>query len=326
MASPDLAGSPADTLAVPMSVDGPLLVLGVSWPQRAARLSVQEVDSGRTHRLPLFGRRLGLTTVAAGPWCTGWYDLRAESGLHRSCPGRRLAAGSGQCTDCGLRDQFRFVHHGHVGGYVPAVLEPVLATPHLLYLATFADGFTKVGTAVEHRRTARIDEQGAVLASYVAAAVDGRVVREAEDLVTAELDVPQHRRRAAKVAALARPADRPGVAARHAETVDQVAALLGRAGLGPGLAPIAEQWRPPPDMGVLAGPPPRGSWVEYPSDLLVGSHGLLVEACAGPAVLARTRSEADASRYVVDLGRLKGARIVLGDVASPEADVQEPLF
>lgn len=322
MATPDPAGS----VAVPACVGGQLLVLGVSWPDREARLSVQEVDSGRTHRLPLLGRRLGFTTVAGGPWCTGWYDVRADGGTHRPCPGRRPAVSSGQCADCGLRDQFRFIHHGHVGGYVPAVLEPVLATPHLLYLATFADGFTKVGTAVEHRRTTRIDEQGPVLASYVAAAADGRVVREAEDLVTAELDVPQHRRRAAKVAALARPADPSWVAARHAETVDQVAALLGRAGLGSGLVPVREQWRPPPDMGMLAGPPPRGSWLEYPSDLLVGSHGLLMEACAGPAVLARTRPEADASRYVVDLGRLKGARIVLGDVESPEAEVQEPLF
>jgi hypothetical protein len=301
-----------------------LLVLGVSWPDRRAELRVQEVSTGTTQRLPLLGRRLGFTTVAAGPWCTGWYDLQGSG--HRPCPGQRLAVGSGQCADCALRDQFRFVHHGHLGGYVPAALEPVLAAPHLLYLATFGDGFTKVGTAVEHRRTSRIDEQGPVLASYVAAAADGRVVREAEDLVTAELEVPQHRRRAAKVAALARPADRTRVATRHTETVEQVAALLGRAALGPGLAPIREQWHPPSDMGLLAVPPPQGSWVEYPSDLLTGSHGLLVEACAGPAVLARTRPEADASRYVVDLGRLKGARIVLGDVESPEAEVQEPLF
>ncbi|WP_375425407.1 hypothetical protein [uncultured Friedmanniella sp.] len=262
--------------------------------------------------------------MSAGPWCTGWYDL--DGAGRRPCPGRRPAVGSRQCADCALRDQFRFVHHGHTGGYVPAALEPVLAAPHLLYLATFADGFTKVGTAAEHRRTGRIDEQGAVLASYVAATTDGRVVREAEDLVTAELDVPQHRRRAAKVAALARPAERARVRTRHAETVQQVSALLARAGLGPGLMPLDEPWTPPSDMGVLAGMPPQGSWVEYPSDLRSGGHGLLVEACAGSAVLARTRPGPDAGRYLVDLGRLTGARIVPGDVDSPETEVQEPLF
>jgi hypothetical protein len=301
-----------------------LLVLGVSWPDRHAGLRVQQVGSGETSLLPLLGRRLGFTTIDAGPWCTGWYDV--AGGGQRPCPGRRAAVGGGQCADCALRDQFRFVHHGHVGGYVPTVLEPVLAAPHLLYLATFADGFTKVGTAVEHRRTSRLDEQGPVLASYVAAAADGRVVREAEDLVTAELEVPQHRRRAAKVAALARPAERRRVRSRHAETVEQVASLLAHAGLGPRLVPLHEQWSPPPDMGVLAGEPPQGSWVEYPNDLLDGDHGLAVEACAGAAVLARTRPGIDAARYLVDLGRLTGARIVLADVDSADAEFQEPLF
>ena len=307
-----------------------LLVLGVSWSDRQAALRVAPVGPAHArtavHRLPLLGRRLGFTTVAAGPYCTGWYDLDPVDGGWRPCRGQLLATGSGQCADCVLRDQFRFVHHGHLGGYVPTALEHVLAAPHLLYLATFADGFTKVGTTVEHRRTARIDEQAAVLASYVAAAVDGRVVREAEDLVTAELDVPQHRRRAAKVGALAHPAPRTSVEARHDETVAQVSALLERAGLGPGVLPRRERWDPPAAMGALAGQPPSGSWIEYPHDVRMGPHGLAVEACAGPAVLARTRTEPDATPFLVDLGRLRGARIELGDVASPETEVQEPLF
>lgn len=311
-----------------MSDPDALLVLGVSWSDRVPALRLAAGGSGTVRRLPLLGRRLGFTTVAAGPYCSGWSDLDPVSGGWRPCRDQRLATGSGQCADCALRDQFRFVHSSHLGGYVPTTLEHVLDTPHLLYLATFADGFTKVGTAVEHRRTARIDEQGAVLASYVAAAVDGRIVREAEDLVTAELEVPQHRRRAAKVGALAHPAPRQRVVARHTETVAQVTALLDQAALGPGLTPLQDQWQPPPAMGVLAAEPPAGSWIAYPHDLLAGSHGLVVEAGAGPAVLARTRpgTEAEAIRYVVDLGRLRGARIVLGDVESPEAEVQETLF
>lgn len=303
---------------------GPLLVLGVGWSDRRASLSTTVVATGEPLALPLRGRRLGFTTVSAGPWCTGWFDV--TGGGRRPCPDGRRAVASDRCADCALRDQFRFVHHGHVGGYVPAALEPLLATPHLLYLATFADGFTKVGTAVASRRESRVDEQGPVLAGYVARAADGRLVREAEDLVTAELEVPQHRRRAAKAAALAHPAPRPAVLARHAETVAQVDALLARAGLGPGLTPLAETWSPPAEMGVLADPPPSGSWLDYPHDLLAGPHGLEVEACAGAAVLARTGPEPDALRYLVDLGRLRGARIALGPVRSPDAEVQEPLF
>ncbi|WP_375432626.1 hypothetical protein [uncultured Friedmanniella sp.] len=311
-----------------MSDPDVLLVLGLSWSERQAALRVSAPPTGAVHRLPLLGCRLGFTTVAPGPYCTGWHDLDPVHGGWRPCRAQRLATTSGQCADCALLDQFRFVHQGHLGGYVPAALEHVLTAPHRLYLATFADGFTKVGTSVEHRRTARIDEQGAVIADYVAAAVDGRLVREAEDLVTAELDVPQHRRRAAKVAALAHPAPRARVVERHAETVAQVAALLDRAGFGPGLVPLQERWAPPAAMGALAAEPPSGSWLDYPHDLRVGAHGLDVEACAGPAVLARTGPDVGAGtlRYLVDLGRLTGARIVLGDVTSPEAEVQETLF
>lgn len=303
-----------------------LLVHGVAWVRRRAHLSTTGVEDGVRTLLPLRGRRLGFVTVDAGPFCTGWYGFDAEGGRLLPCPDRAPATSSGQCADCALRDQFRFVHHGHTGGYVPAALERVLAAPHWLYLATFADGYAKIGTAAAHRKQERIDEQGAVLASYVAHAVDGRIVREAEDLVTAELQVPQHRRRAAKVAALVQPAPRARVSARHDETVAQVSALLRRAGLGSGLDPVQEAWVPPGDLGVLAHEPPQGSWVPYPSDLGRGPHGLQVEACAGPAVLARTRSGPDATRHLADLGRLRGRRIVLADVESPDVEVQEPLF
>ena len=305
---------------------GERLVLGVSWGDGEPHLDQTVVADGSRRRTPLLGRWLGLRVTAPGRFCTGWYGFVDGTGGLLPCPGRRPAVTSGQCADCALRDQFRFAHQGHVGGYVPAALEPYLAQPQWLYVATFADGVAKVGTAVEHRKQTRLDEQGPALASYVAHAADGRLVREAEDTVSRELELLQHRRGPAKAAALARPAPADQVALRHQETVRQVQRLLADAGLGTGPAVVDQRWEPPAAVGALGRRPPLGSWVSYPHDLGVGEHGLHVEACAGSVALARTEPGPDAVRYVVDLSRLKGVRVVLGPYRSPAAEVQEAMF
>jgi hypothetical protein len=303
-----------------------LLVLGVAWSGGRPSLDLSAVDTGRRHAISLLHRRLGLRITTPGRFCTGWYGFANGSGGLHPCPDAALATTSAQCEDCALRDQFRFAHQGHVGGYVPAALEPYLASPHWLYIATFADGISKVGTASEHRKRDRLDEQGPALASYVAYAANGRLVREAEDAVSRELQVPQHRRRAAKVAALAAPAPAHLVAERHRETVAQAARLVTHTVWGPGLSSRVEPWVPPAAMGALAEPPPHGSWVPYPHRLSAGEHGWDIEACAGPAALALTEPGEDAVRFLVDLGELKGRRVVLGSFSSPPAEVQEALF
>ena len=306
--------------------DGEHIVLGVRWVERRRHLDLARLRSRRPARHPLRDRPLGLRVTTPGRFCTGWYGFVDGVGQLLACPGGRRATTSAQCADCALRDQFRFAHQGHVGGYVPAELEPYLRQPHWLYIATFADGFSKVGTAAEGRKLARLDDQGPALAAYVACAADGRLVREAEDTLTRELSLPQHRRGAAKAAAVAHPAAADRVAARHAETVAQASRLLTDTVWGPGLTVVQEEWPLPAAMGVLRLPPPRGSWVEYPHDLTTGSHGLLVEACAGAVALARTEEGPDAVPHVVDLSRLKGVRLLLGSYRSPAAEVQEAMF
>jgi hypothetical protein len=302
------------------------LVLGVAWSAGLPSLDLTSVDTGRRHRVPLLHRPLGLRVTTPGRFCTGWYGFADGDGRLHPCPDRALASTSAQCANCALRDQFRFAHQGHVGGYVPAALEPYLASPHWLYIATFADGISKVGTASEHRKQDRLDEQGPALASYVAYAANGRLVREAEDAVSRELQVPQHRRRAAKVAALAAPRPAHVVAERHRETVAQVVRLVTDTVWGPGLCARVEAWVPPAAMGALREPPPHGSWIPYPHPLATGEHGWDIEACAGPAALARTEPGEDAVRFLVDLGELKGRRVLLGAFSSPAAEVQEAMF
>lgn len=316
-----------------MTADGPALpadreqlVLGVAWSERIPALDLTDLGTGTRHRVPLLHRRLGLRVTAPGRFCTGWYGFVDGDGRLRPCPARAVAVTGAQCADCALRDQFRFAHQGHLGGYVPRELEPYLATPQWLYVATFADGFSKVGTAAEHRKHDRLDEQGPIRASWVAHAADGRLVREAEDTVSRELQLPQHRGRAAKAAALARPAPLPRVTSRHRETVAQVAQLVRDTVWGPGLSSVTEDWTPPSAMGALGDPPPHGHWIAYPHELDSGQHGLEVEACAGAAALVRTETGADAIRFLADLGQLRGRRVVLGAYSSPVAEVQEAMF
>ena len=314
------AGGPA------LPGDREQLVLGVAWSHRTPALDLTDLGTGTRHRLPVLHRRLGLRVTTPGRFCTGWYGFVDGEGRLRRCPARARAVTGGQCADCALRDQFRFAHQGHLGGYVPRELEPYLAIPQWLYVATFADGISKVGTAAEHRKHDRLDEQGPLLASWVAHASNGRLVREAEDAVSQELQLPQHRGGNAKAAALARPLPRRRAEARHRETVAQAGQLVRDTVWGPGLAPVAEDWSPPEAMGALREPPPHGHRITYPHDLATGEHGLHVEACAGAAALARTGTDADAVRFLVDLGRLRGRRVVLGPFISPVAEVQEAMF
>ena len=300
-------------------------MLGVSWPDRVPHLDLASVQDFRRSRVPVLGR-LGFRVTAEGRYCTGWYGFDDDGGRLWPCPDRHRTSGSRQCADCALRDQFRFAHQGHLGGYVPPALEAYLAAPHWLYLATFADGFTKVGTASASRKQTRLDEQGPVWASYLAYAANGRLVREAEDEVTRRLEVPQHRRRAAKAAAYVQPALRSRVEARHQETVAQAAELIAGTVWGGGVQPSRDRWEPPPAAEPLLDPPPSGRRLAYPHPLSDGEHGLHVDAAAGPAVLASTESGPDALRYVADLGQLAGCRVVLGDYTSAEAELQETLF
>ena len=87
----------------------------------------------------------------------------------RAVPALPVPAGQGaergfQCGACFARDDLRHMHDFHRSGHAPAGMRDYLAQPHWLYIATFADGTTKVGTASERSKWRRLAEQGAVVA------------------------------------------------------------------------------------------------------------------------------------------------------------------
>ncbi|BAS10319.1 conserved hypothetical protein [Arthrobacter sp. Hiyo4] len=277
------------------------------------------------------GARLGFAAADHGRFCLGHRKVHsATSRDHILCPASAPAVKGKQCERCFVLDDSRLIHDFHRGGRVPAGLRTYLLQDHWLYVATFAGGASKVGTASHLRKWNRLAEQGAVVARYVARAEDGRVVRLLEDMVTREAGLAQQVRSAAKAEALAEPlpaAALDGINERHAAACRS---LLGQAAVDgfsaeefspEGFSIVDELWVRPAQAAGLCATTPRHA---YPHPVEQGKHGFGITALSGTNALA-SLAGTDAA-FVVNLGRLAARTIVLGDVASEVPAVQESLF
>lgn len=291
---------------------------------RLQHLSPHEAESGGPAFTDLAldaGTRLGFRLADGRRHCLGHarvFSPRARE--HVPCPARSQAAKGTQCERCFMVDDFRLMHDFHRGGRVPPGLRSYLMQPHWLYVATFAGGTSKVGTASHLRKWNRLAEQGAVVARYVALAEDGRVVRLLEDLVTREAGLVQQVRSAAKAAALTDPrpgGELDGLNRRHAE---EVRTLLAGSAVG-GFETVDEQWVRPGQAARLCGASARHA---YPHGMDRGSHGFTLKALCGSHGLASI--EESGLDFVVNLGLLKARHVELGEFHSEVPAVQEALF
>jgi hypothetical protein len=307
----------------PAGPAGPGAAGGFAQPGQAGvpAIRLQDPDGGITG-LPLdAGTRLGFRLAAGGKHCLGHHKVHGPADRdHVLCPARALAVKGSQCERCVAVDDSRLIHDFHRGGYVPPGLRDYLMQPHWLYIATFANGASKVGTAANLRKWKRLAEQGAVVARYVAEAADGRVVRILEDLVTRDAGIPQQIRSAAKASALACPSPAAELDARNSRLAADVRTLLSGAG-GGGFSVVDELWRRPPLSHAVCAPAARHA---YPTELSTGSHGFRIDSLSGSAALARLDG-ADLE-FVVNLAQLKARIIELGDHGTGVPAVQESLF
>ena len=219
-----------------------------------------------------------------------------------------------------MLDHSRLIHDFHRGGRVPEGLRTYLMQEHWLYVATFAGGASKVGTASQLRKWNRLAEQGAVVARYVARAEDGRIVRLLEDLVTRDAGLPQQVRAAAKAAALVAPAAAVELDALNGRLAGKARTLLAGAG-GDGFEVLNERWERPKLSAAACAPAARHA---YPHDLGAGRHGFRIESLSGSVALAAL--DGSELEFVVNLGQLKARTIDLGDYGSAVPAVQEALF
>lgn len=310
--------------------DLPHLVHGVFWDGQpsagaghddgAPALRLQSPEGAFT-QLPLRpGARLGFRVEDTGRSCLG--HVRVHSSTRRDhvlCAAGTPAKGK-QCERCFMLDEARLMHDFHRGGRVTPGLRDYLMQEHWLYVATFAGGATKVGTASGPRKWNRLAEQGAAVARYVAHAADGRVVRILEDLVTADAGLTQQIRSAAKAEALLRPLPPNELDGINARAAGEARGLLARTAVE-GFAAVDERWERPAQAAPLYGSAARHG---YPYPLDRGQHGFEITALSGPNALVRL--DGTDVEFVVNLGQLSGRTVVLGGFASEVPAVQESLF
>lgn len=306
-----------------------MLVHGIAWDSSSPALRLLRPDGEFTDVALAPGSTLGMR-VMPGVWCLGHTKVHGPGNrTHVPCRSGSPAERGKQCGACFARDDSRLMHDFHRGGSVPTGLRAYLMQPHWLYVATFANGATKVGTASAPRKWNRLAEQGAVQASYVAFAEDGRVVRVLEDLVTRELGLVQQVRSAAKAASLVEP--RPGVelVATNRRHAAQVRGLLGGLAMI-GFALVEEEWERPVLADRLCAVRAAGSSRHpYPAPFDGGGHGLRVHSLSGAIALAglpdAEGNEVEGS-FVADLGALKGRKIEFGPHVTEIPALQDSLF
>ncbi|MFE4227410.1 DUF2797 domain-containing protein [Arthrobacter sp. NPDC056886] len=309
------------------------LVHGVFWdgpaPVPAAAsgkgvlpvLRLQDPDGTLTGLALDAGTRLGFRLAAKGKHCLGHHNVHGPAHRdHVLCPERAAATKGSQCERCFVLDDSRLIHDFHRGGRVPPGLRAYLMQPHWLYVATFATGASKVGTASDLRKWNRLAEQGAVVARYIARAEDGRVVRILEDMITRDAGLPQQVRAAAKAAALVAPAAAVELDAVNGRLAGEARTLLAGAG-GEGFEVVDERWVRPELAANACAPAARHA---YPHDLAAGTHGFRVDSLSGSIALAAL--DGSDLEFVVNLGQLKARMIELGDHGSDVPAVQEALF
>lgn len=304
-----------------------VLCLGVGWAGRTPLLQVLtgEGPGSVVQRIPLLARDLAWSATSDRRWCTGIPG--GPGAAHLPCPDQNPATGR-QCPQCAGRDVFRFVHQAHRGGYTPPALSEYLSRPQWLYVATFGDGTTKVGTAIEERGWTRLDEQGPPAATQVAVAPDGRVVRVLEELISTALPLGQSVHRSRKLAGVLQPLPRRVLLHEHDLAVRSVSDLLRGVPLDPRVQLVEREWTPPAAASALLAQmqDPARPPVAYPHDPSLGRHGLHVIGALGPIALAHLPGDPQRSPFVVDLGALRGRRLTLGEFTSPTTSFQTSLF
>lgn len=319
-----------------MQAGSRFLVRGVVWNERGASLSLTTVQ-GTRERIALqkgIELRFQVLTTRSVRHCLGYSTVHGPKQREQfACATHSTAERGFQCGPCFARDDFRYLHDIHRSGFAPPGMQAYVDQQHWLYVATFADGTCKVGTASDRSKFSRLAEQGAVAARYVAWTRDGRIVRHLEDAVTQHRGLVQAVRSSSKFAALANPLPPGEVDGINAIEAARVRQMLD-AGAGPGeyvtanagesptgAHTVEEQWARPAGAGMVC---EARSALAYPHDVATGSHGLKLEAVHGS--FARAGIDDSDISFLVDLGQLKGKRVEFGQFTSEVPAVQESLF
>lgn len=172
-------------------------------------LALQQNDV--IHRFNPVGATLSMTFDQSQRFCTGWYDMRA--GESHPCPDNAsIGEKYEQCSACQQRTGFNPAFYN--ASSVSTQQEERNQEPHILYLAHFGKGITKVGISHAARGDARLLEQGARSALILDTLPTALIARQYEAQIAAIPSIAETIQLRKKITSLSQPYDEQ---AAHAE-------------------------------------------------------------------------------------------------------------
>ncbi len=298
-----------------------ITITGITWASGAPELRIRRARDASV-LVPLAGFAINYAIERDRErFCIGHKPFRDASVPWVDCDNVPLHDGR-TCDRCAASDATfaSQLHHAHTmarGELDPAVLRH-LEQPNQLYLAAFRDGSVKVGTSTTPRREIRLVEQGAWVARIVADADNGFAVRVIEDQATVTLGLPQSVAIGRKLDGLVAP--RPDAvldgeldlwSARLHELIEERGDER--------VATTSARWR------FSGAPDPIWNGLHrYPLKPESGAHDLVFVTASGRLAIVGRPGRPD--RFVVDLRRLFGVPLVVGDHEPDELAVQDSLF
>ena len=284
---------------------------GVTWRARRPYLELVSVDLA-TIFVEFVQNMTCYESLEVARYCNGRYVVTRKGEVRRDpCRSRRYAQTREQCVRCAANDDLRNLHQYGQATRIPPQLASYLSQTHWLYVATFPNGSTKVGIAAHVRKTSRLDEQGATLATYVARAADGWIARRLELLLADSLFLPQSVTARSKVLGMVSPQSFSRLHDIHNSIVSKVVRFLNISDLGRACV-VREEWRAPAQsLAAWSSLTRRRPRIPYTEDLDRGKHLFRLHACAGSVAIDGPGPRGSDTEFVVDLSVLRGIRLRL---------------
>lgn len=335
-------------LLYPENHQHPIIFRDLKWDDRAPTAVIEPVVDGvplgklkRTRLEP--GAFIGIDTraealeaegLSTAKYCSGYARaMEKETGFETvSCPEHALIEKGKQCARCEARDEFSAMHGIHRGARLAPAAQAYANLEHWLYIATFPDGSSKVGTSSLFSKPRRLDEQAVALATYIAHAKDGAQVRVWEDLVSREAGLAQGKLVSTKYKAWTSPCSATDIQAEHKKSVSLAKWALMEASLDAFDAVIdenqiiGEPWVPSAAMeqaydSILNEEAP--SLPAYPS-LWDALNGFYVVGATGKFLVAHFGDPE--VKFLLNLADLINRVMLPSWEVSPQPEVQSSLF
>lgn len=296
-------------------------ILRIEWNDGLPHLLVLNCNTDSLEKVPLSNYRLAYRVADPKMRICVNYQLKPRDTSKRR-PCLRVPEKGKKCEICKKEDSIfaANLHNAHTKdrGALPAEIVKHMQNPNYLYLAAFDDGALKIGTSRAQRINTRLLEQGALIATIMCETEDGFLIRALEDMVTAEMGIPQSVTTRKKLQGIVTPLPLSEVNAKLSEATRNVKTFI-ESRFSEECSIVLNEWENPERSAPL--------WERihaYPNNLGSGAHDLTIGGARGRLV-GFTKGTGDES-FVGDLDEIFGVVVEPGSFPTNEMTVQDKLF